>query len=122
MTGITSEGRILRKRMRRDDVPKGGERLIDAFVAARLFIAGETDVEVAHEAIYHHWPRLAGWLKEEAADLHARQRIVEAYRSWQQENINKPSRLLQAGRPLEEARDLLEKSGALEDKGLVKFI
>jgi hypothetical protein len=120
MTAVPSDGRILRKPMRREAIPKGAVRLIDAFIAARLLIASESEIEVAHEAIYYHWLKLAGWLKEEEADLQARQRIVDAYRSWQEEQINKPSRLLPPGRPLEEGRALLDKPGATE--GLAKFI
>ena len=48
----------------RDPVGERGPR--DA-TAARLLTTGDGHVEVAHEALLREWPRLQGWLAEDAA-------------------------------------------------------
>lgn len=39
-------------------------RLVTALVGARLLVADEDSVQVAHEAILHHWDALGAWLGE----------------------------------------------------------
>ncbi len=44
---------------------------------------GHVDVEVAHEALIRHWPRLRGWLDEQRIDIQLRDEISEAAREWE---------------------------------------
>ena len=69
----------------------GGERggaVIQALVDGRLLVAsederGEPTVEVAHEALFTAWPRLAAWRREEAEGARLRDQLRSAARQWQ---------------------------------------
>ncbi len=82
--------------------------LVDAFVAARLFITrlenGEPVVGVAHEALFRHWGRLCDLLERNRSVLRARERLSAAAQSWQ-ERERSPTYLLVTG-PLREAEEV----------------
>jgi DNA-binding SARP family transcriptional activator len=71
----------------------GGERVLDdvlgPFDRARLVtfdrdvVAGGPVVEVAHEALLVHWPRLAGWIDDARDDLRTRRRLADAAADWE---------------------------------------
>jgi formylglycine-generating enzyme required for sulfatase activity len=78
-----------RKRARQADFasPTEEKAFIDAFLRARLLIAGtdsdnEPVVEVAHEALLSNWPKLVTWIKKNGEDLlflqHLRRDAIEA--------------------------------------------
>ena len=60
--------------------------LIDAFTRARLLVQsrGERDaiVEVAHEAIFSSWKRLADWIEETRGDLYLLHQLERSARLW----------------------------------------
>ena len=77
------EGRtIVRRRIalseleleRRPDVAEVVARLTDS----RLLTIGEGAVEVAHEALLREWPRLRGWLEEDAQGRRLHRQISDA--------------------------------------------
>lgn len=69
--------------------PVAMERLIDRFGAARLLTfdrnphTREPTVEVAHEALLRHWPRLRSWVDEAGQDLTARVHLTSAAAGWE---------------------------------------
>jgi len=56
--------------------------VLATLTAARLLTAGEGHVEVAHEALLREWPRLQGWLEEDAAGRQVRLHLVGAVADW----------------------------------------
>ena len=48
----------------------------------RLVTIGEDEVEVAHEALLREWPRLRGWLEEDAEGRRLHQHLTHAARDW----------------------------------------
>ena len=76
------------------------ERLLDAFIAARLFVADRTGstptVTLAHEALLRRWTRAGGILSRNRQQLAARQRLTDAATHWEQ-NARDESYLLGAG-------------------------
>jgi hypothetical protein len=84
--------------------------LLDAFTNARLLTVGrdetsrEPTVEVAHEALLRDWPRLAGWLAEDRADLRLLRAITTGTTAWIRTNRD-DGELARSGR-LESAADL----------------
>ncbi|HEX5826706.1 MAG TPA: BTAD domain-containing putative transcriptional regulator [Candidatus Limnocylindrales bacterium] len=44
---------------------------------------GQAIVEVAHEALLTHWPRLAAWIDERRQDLWVRRRVDDAVAEWE---------------------------------------
>jgi WD40 repeat protein len=83
------------------------DRVLDKFLRARLlrFTEGDTNeddqVEVAHEALVRNWPRLAGWLDDERAEMRRRLRLTAAAEQWN--NLRRDPGALLRGLPLAEA-------------------
>ena len=78
-------------------VPAGREptdtmTLVKRLADARLVVtslnaaSGQEEVEVAHEALICHWPRLRTWLDEDRTGLQLRQDLREAALDWQASN------------------------------------
>ena len=103
----------LRRPARWADIPDNSHRLIDALVARRLLVKDERDgevvVEVALESLLRQWDDLAGWLREEAADLKNTDAIEQAARAWD-DNARQGDWLLPGAR-LAEAEALAAKPG-----------
>jgi DNA-binding SARP family transcriptional activator/WD40 repeat protein len=58
------------------------ERTLSVLTAARLLTADSGTVEVAHEALFREWPRLAAWLDEDQQGRRVRAHLTEAAREW----------------------------------------
>jgi class 3 adenylate cyclase/WD40 repeat protein/energy-coupling factor transporter ATP-binding protein EcfA2 len=58
--------------------------VLETLTAARLLTSGDGHVEVAHEALLREWPRLQGWLDEDAAGRQVRLHLIGAVRDWEQ--------------------------------------
>src|SRR5215212_9454818 len=69
--------------------------------------AGRDEVEVAHEALIRHWPRLRQWLDQDRAALLLRESIREAAQEWARHD-HEESYLTHRGRRLEEAATLAQ--------------
>jgi len=85
-------------------------RLVDGFVAARLFVVGSADdgapaVTLTHEAILSSWARLRAWLEKDREFLRIRARVAFAADRWEEAGRD-AQLLLPTGLPLEEARQL----------------
>lgn len=97
------------------------KEVVQHFVMARLLTTGQSEatarqtVEVCHEALIRAWATLRGWVAEDREMLRTIERVKAAKRAWEAETRDRDSRLLAPGRPLEEARELLTKEGALID-------
>lgn len=85
-----------------------GRALIDAFIAARLFVVGLHDgrpaVGVVHEALLRRWPRAAEWAQDNRRLLQAKARLQRAAIRWVEEG-RQNDHLLNPGRPLAEAQE-----------------
>ncbi|HET9671809.1 MAG TPA: AAA family ATPase [Actinomycetota bacterium] len=49
----------------------------------RLLTTSDSTVEVAHEALLREWPRLRGWLEEDAQGHQLRQHVTQAAKAWE---------------------------------------
>ncbi len=78
-------------------------RVVDDLVAARLLAREDDHLEVAHEALLTGWPRLAGWLDEDAAGRTVRRHLAPAALEW--EAKDRPDDELYRGARLEVASD-----------------
>ena len=88
------------------------QRAIAAMVEARLVTldqapAGGRSLRVAHEALLTHWPRAQQLLDSRRAALDLRERLEGEARAWEAREQD-PSYLIQAGRALSAAQDLVE--------------
>jgi energy-coupling factor transporter ATP-binding protein EcfA2 len=104
-------------------VPAGSEPaetvvLVKRLADARLVVtslnaaSGQEEVEVAHEALIRHWPRLRDWLEEDRAELHLRAGVREAAVEWEDDRALFPPTLVSAS-----AKDRLRRAHYLSKGG-----
>jgi hypothetical protein len=94
------------------------QRLIDAFVQARLLVADRDArdgaiLAVAHEALLREWPRLAEWIGDYGEALRLRDRVREETRIWVAQD--RPAIRLWKHELLDPARRLLAGASLLDD-------
>lgn len=66
-----------------ESLPHPGVRqVVEELAAARLLAVADAHVEVAHEALFREWPRLRGWLVEDAAGRAVQRRLAVAAAEW----------------------------------------
>jgi hypothetical protein len=88
LAGEGATGTIVRRRVplaeletrRGDDV----ERVVAMLTERRLLTASAGTVEVAHEALLREWPRLRGWLEQDAHGRRLHRHLTDAARDWDQ--------------------------------------
>ena len=102
MVRSNPEGGHLRRRALWRELPPRALPLLTRFVSRRLLVKdldqeGQETVEVAHEALFSAWPRLATWLDEDRDKLHlfdglhrAAQEWNESRERWLIEDLPKP--------------------------------
>ncbi len=80
------DGAIVRRRVPLDELePERDERVarvLDVLTERRLLTVSAGSVEVAHEALLREWPRLRGWLEEDAEGRRLQRRLAQAARDW----------------------------------------
>ncbi|BAZ48638.1 pentapeptide repeat-containing protein [Nostoc sp. NIES-4103] len=93
-------------------------KLADArlIVTSELQARGESEkmvtvVDVAHEALIRHWPRLRSWVSENRAAIRIERKIEAASQEW--ESKNKSKDYLFTGTKLAEAENYLQEYGNL---------
>lgn len=87
------------------------KRLADArlVVTSVNSVTGHEEVEVAHEALIRHWPRLRAWLDEDRDSLRLRSGIREAAREWEMGKRDE-SLLVHRGARLQDAEALSQQA------------
>jgi WD40 repeat protein/class 3 adenylate cyclase len=65
-----------------DTNPDVGAVLV-SLIDARLLIADDGSVEVAHEALLREWPRLEAWLDEDRAGRRLREHLTDQAKEWE---------------------------------------
>jgi hypothetical protein len=88
----------------------GATQLINAFVADRLLTVGDSSpatLEVAHEAMFQHWPRLAEWIMREQEDLILLRQLRQAAALW--DSKGRQEEYFWSGQRLKEARAMTER-------------
>jgi WD40 repeat protein/DNA-binding SARP family transcriptional activator len=55
---------------------------LESLTAARLITVAEGTVEVAHESLLRDWPRLRGWLEDDAEGRRLHRHVTESARAW----------------------------------------
>jgi WD40 repeat protein/DNA-binding SARP family transcriptional activator len=91
LAGHGEHGAPVRRRVGRDELGLDGHdgdarrRALDALLDQRLLAADKGTVEVAHEALFSAWPRLAAWLADDAAGRAIRDHLAPAARGWDEQ-------------------------------------
>jgi WD40 repeat protein len=86
MVRLDDEGRLARRRTPWNELAERARPLLEHFVDEHLLVSHTVDgtrhVEVAHEALFRAWHRLALWLDEARGLLQFRQRLGRALAEW----------------------------------------
>jgi hypothetical protein len=106
MARVTEDGSYARAPVALNDLPAGIHEIIGRFVDNRLLtVRDDGKVEVAHEALFRAWNRLAGWLAENGDELLLQQQIRNAAVLWEEaEHVGDE---LWRGNRLERAKELI---------------
>ena len=98
-------GLLLRRRVPRRELgdDPATTRALHELVNRRLLTAGDSGVEVTHEALLTHWPRLAGWLAEDEQGRALRRHLAPAAADW--DATGRPDAELYRGARLASALD-----------------
>ena len=59
------------------------ERLVENLVAARLVSSGDGNLQIAHEALATHWPRLRVWLEEDVEGQRIFRHLTAEAEAWE---------------------------------------
>lgn len=83
---VGDEGLVTRRRVPRSELDLAQDAVLASVVERltedRLLTAHETTVEVAHEALLREWPRLEGWLAEDAQGRELREHLIQSAKRW----------------------------------------
>ena len=109
LVSVDAQGTPTGRRIRRAELSTQEDRIIEAFVAARLLksdAAGEASVEVVHEALLRQWPPLRRAIEARSGDLQLRTELERLAQDWQRAEHH--SSYLLRGERLQEARSWAE--------------
>ncbi|HRI54205.1 MAG TPA: hypothetical protein PLW65_28890, partial [Pseudomonadota bacterium] len=104
---------------KKDLIPAGADSapyvaLIAHLADARLLVTNispstqQEEVEVVHEALIRHWPRLTQWLEEQRDSLALREALNKAAREWKKHRANRQW-LVHSGSRLRECDELVKR-------------
>ena len=78
---------VVRRRVPLSEFASGRDErvrlVLDVLVDHRLLTKDQDSVEVAHEALLREWPRLRGWLEEDAQGRALHRHLIAAAREWE---------------------------------------
>jgi len=76
-----------------NDLPASTHEVLERFVTARLLISSGNEkgrtLEIAHEALFRAWPRLATWIGEDREDLFGLRRAEIEAGEWQRQGYDR---------------------------------
>jgi WD40 repeat protein/DNA-binding SARP family transcriptional activator len=73
---------VVRARVALDDFGDDARPILDELTDSRLLTVSEGEVEVAHEALLREWPRLRGWLEDDADGRRLHRHLRAAASEW----------------------------------------
>jgi WD40 repeat protein/energy-coupling factor transporter ATP-binding protein EcfA2 len=85
--------------------------VLEELAHARLVVLDQDSVDIAHEALIRHWPRLREWLTEDREGLRIHRQLTDATHSW--ESVDRDPGALYRGARLAIANDLATRNPAL---------
>lgn len=75
-----------KRRVARDELDDDNPNtalVLDALTQTRLITVGHDSVEIAHEALIQHWPRLRSWLTDDRDDHRLHRQLTDAATEWE---------------------------------------
>ena len=100
LVGESGSEAAVRRRARLTEFDRGRAdvtAVLSALVDGRLITVSDDGVELAHEALLREWPRLRGWLDQDAEGRRLRRHLTDAARDWDKSERD-PSMLFRGAR------------------------
>lgn len=89
LTDVSESGAPVRRRARLSSLPQdpATRRLVQVLAQARLLVVSDDEsheptIEVAHEALFQSWPRLAEWIQQTQDDMTLLRQLQRAAADW----------------------------------------
>ena len=86
LAGAGEGDAVVRRQVALDEVETDRDeraaRVLEVLTASRLVTVADGTAEVAHEALLREWPRLRGWLEEDAEGRRLHRHLTLAARGW----------------------------------------
>lgn len=126
-------GRDTRQRVPRNDLVPAGMAaepylaLIQRLTDARLLVTNvnpatqQEEVEVIHDALIRHWPRLLAWIEEQRDSVALREALSKAAREWKRRGQNHQW-LVHSGSRLKECVELVGRFSGLFNRVEVEYL
>ena len=106
-----------------NDLPASTHDVLERFVTARLLIASgdenERTLEVAHEALFRAWPKLATWIEKDREELFVLRRAEIEAGEWQRQGYE--LKYLWHVDRLKRLQELIERRGHKSVKKIVRL-
>lgn len=86
LTALGDATEDTRRRIRRDEMDQHDPDtavVLDTLARARLITLDHDSIQLAHEALIRHWPRLRDWLAEDREGLRIHRQLTDATHTWQ---------------------------------------
>jgi hypothetical protein len=89
LAGPDRDGRFVRRPLRWGELPADLRPLVLRLAAGRLVVVerpddGQETIQLAHQALIAHWPRLRGWLTEDRDFLAWRDQVGQQRERWEE--------------------------------------
>lgn len=101
------------------------QNLVQAMVDSRLFVSditnGKPSFRLAHEALLRSWPRITKWLEQHQTSLMVKAKLTIQTENWLEQNRDS-AYLLQKGKPLDEALELLSRNPVAIDNNVLQLV
>ncbi|WP_345572770.1 hypothetical protein [Nonomuraea rosea] len=86
LTAVSPEGkRLTRRTVARTALSRadgGLEEILEVFARRRLIVVDTDSVQIAHEALLQHWPRLRGWMEADLTGSVLRSQLSDDAEDW----------------------------------------
>lgn len=86
VAGGKEGGAFTRRRVARAQIDVGDDervgRVLATLVAQRLLVADDGTVELVHDALIEHWPRLSSWLEQNREGRRLHEHLTQAASDW----------------------------------------
>ncbi|MGW6931905.1 nSTAND1 domain-containing NTPase [Lentzea sp. NPDC054927] len=95
LVAVDESGKFTKRAVAVDGVTAQDRELLDPFITNRVLTANQQSIEVAHESLFLHWPRLREGLERDQAALRARREVEDIAAEWVKhpDQLIAPSRL-----------------------------
>lgn len=95
LVAVDESGKFTKRAVAVDELSADERHLLDPFITNRVLTASRQTIEVAHESLFLHWPRLQEELERDRDALRARREVEDIAKEWVQhpDQLIAPSRL-----------------------------